>query len=100
MIALRCKSQTKSLENSSMQNVANKITGKIIYTNHRDVKQSVCFLFWRNVVLFLFTQLCVVIDHQPGNRHRKKNLAQMLSFRSSMYNVWGIKSQIAFNSEF
>ena len=42
MIALRCKSQTKPLENSSTQNVANEITGKIIYNNHRDVKQSVC----------------------------------------------------------
>jgi hypothetical protein len=71
MIALRCKSQTKSLENSSTQNVANEIMGKIIYNNQRDVKQSVCFLFWRNVVLF--TQLCVVIDHQPENRHPKKN---------------------------
>jgi hypothetical protein len=60
MITLRCKSQTKSLENSSTQNIANEITGKIIYNNHRDVKQSVYFLFWRNVVLFLFT------------RHRKK----------------------------
>lgn len=97
MIALlRCKSQTKTSDHSSI--AVRKTWQTRLQAKSYIITTEMYCSFLEKCCLVL--KLCAVIDQQPVNRPQKKKLSTMLSFRSSKHNAGGIKCQIAFTSEF